>query len=152
MILASSHHHPCIVEKRIVLVALEPRTIFWVVAFAAFSLGAFLDGVKLYCLLGFLNGASEIARRLSGFGVGFGFGGVHEDERRAIVVFISSLHLFEGLFIVLIAIEVDVVARGKCLIKSRCGCVLFGGTSGGDCDYQCDCDYVGEFLQCGVGI
>ena len=77
-----------------------------------------LDG-----FLHLLYGALEVAFRLREGLVGPGVGRVGEEHARE-VVFISLFHGLERLLVVLVAVEVDVVARVECLPVARHGSVL----------------------------
>ena len=123
--LAAAHHHPCVVQEGVVLVALEPRLVGGIAALSRLAAGALLDAAQLYGLLTLLDAAVEVARGLRRLLASLGLDGMHEHEA-GVVVLVAFLHLLQRFPIMGVTVVVDIVAGDEGVVIARGGSVLFG--------------------------
>ena len=124
-VLRLGHCEPGVMDKRVILVALEPLLVFFVVALAAFALGLLFDRVQRYGLLHLLDCAIEAGGGLRRLGVAVGLGRMYEQLLR-IVVLVVILEFADLLLVVRDAIVIHVVARVESLPEARSGSVFAG--------------------------
>ncbi len=115
VILAASHHHPCVVEKRIVFFAFHPFLILGIGRFPGFLLRTFLYRTQLDSFLSFFYRTVEVSGRLWQQGVAFGFDRVHE-YLTGVVVFVLRLHVGESFAKMRVAVVIYIVTGYECLI------------------------------------
>ena len=116
-ILASAHHHPRIMQKRIILLTLHPRLLLRT-APPALTLRPLLYRMQLYRLLGLLYRTVKTAARLRSLLISLCLRRMSE-QQSGVIVLILPFHLLQCLLIMLIPVEINIITSHKRLILPR---------------------------------